>query len=114
MTFIIKQNDTRPAYVATLKEDVGTEDEAAVDLTNADTIRFLARLSSETGVLNIDGVADIDDAVNGVISYTWAEGDTALAGDYDVEIEVTWTDGGVETFPNEGYASMTITDDLDV
>jgi hypothetical protein len=114
MTFIIKQNDTRPAYVAVLKEDFGLETEAPVDLTDAESVRFLARTTDNTEVLNVDGSADIDDAVNGIISYTWAEGDTATVGEYQIEIEVTWDDGGVETFPNNGYASMTVVDDLDI
>lgn len=114
MTFIIKQNDTRPVYVATLKEDFGLQTEAPVDLTNAESIRFLAKIADNpSGDLLVDGVADIDDAANGVVSYTWVEGDTATVGEYNIEIEVTWNDGGVETFPNNGYGSMTVTDDLD-
>lgn len=113
MTFIIKQNDTRPVYVATLIEDADLQTEAPVDLTDATSIRFLARQTdNETNL--IEGEADITDVENGVITYTWAEGDTATVGEYDIEVEVTWDDGGVETFPNEGYASMTITDDLDI
>jgi hypothetical protein len=114
MTFIIKQNDTRPAYVAVLKEDFGLETEAPVDLTNATSVRFLARKAGQDDVLNIDGEADIDDAVNGIVSYTWGAGDTAESGEYEIEIEVTWNDSGVETFPNGSYASMTIVDDLDI
>lgn len=114
MTFIIKQNDTRPAYVATLKEDFGLETEAAVNLTNAESVRFLARRAGQNEMLDIDGIADIEDAALGIVSYTWDTGDTATVGEYEIEIEVTWDDGGVETFPNNGYASMSIVDDLDV
>jgi hypothetical protein len=45
-------------------------------------------------------------------TYTFAPGDTGDVGDYEVEFEVNWGSNRIETFPNEGYKSMLITDDL--
>lgn len=115
MAFILKQNDTRPVYLATLKENVGLPGEADVDLTSAQTVRFLMRSSedSDPDPLKVDGVMDIVDAPNGIVSYEWIAADTDTVGTFNVEIEVEWNDGGIETFPNSGYGEVQITEDLD-
>lgn len=114
MAFTIKQNDTRPAYVATLLEDVGLPGEGPTDLTTATAATFIMRLTSanDPTVPKVHGDMDIIDAANGEVSYTWVAGDTDVVGDYNVEIEVEWNDGGIETFPNIGYGTLSITDDL--
>ncbi len=63
--------------------------------------------------LKVDAVADITDEDNGRVEYTWASGDTDTAGTYYGEIEVTFADNSVETFPNSGYFTIIIQEDLD-
>jgi hypothetical protein len=63
--------------------------------------------------LKIDAVADIEDDINGIVEYSWQAGDTDTAGTYYGEIEVTYGDATVETFPNNGYFTVIIKEDLD-
>lgn len=101
--FNIKQGDTSPDLVSTLKGADGV----AVDLTGAD-VRFIMTPRGETDP-TIDGVADIDaDPETGIVSYQWAEGDTEAAGLYDAEFEVTFVDYSVQTFPNSGYLRIQV------
>ena len=49
---------------------------------------------------------------SGEVRYDWSVGDTAEAGSYQAEFEVTYSDGSMETFPNDGHISVKITDDI--
>lgn len=72
-----------------------------VDLTNA-SVQF--KLSDEKGgTAIIDSGATIKDASNGVVAYQWQSGETDRTGAYYIEWEVTYGDGGVETFPRDGF-----------
>jgi hypothetical protein len=110
--FIIKQNDTRPRFVVPLMEQVGTEDEAPIDLTDATSVKFLMREKGDSGPPKVDDSADISDALTGEVTYTWATGDTDTVGEFEAEVEITWDDGGIETVPNASYWDITILDDL--
>jgi hypothetical protein len=105
-TFYIKQNDTSPAMLATLKDG----DEQVVELSGS-TVRFHMRAMGETDV-TVDAAASIYDVDAGQVSYEWSASDTATVGSYQAEFEVTNTDGTIETFPNNGYIRVEITDDI--
>jgi len=112
MAFQIKQNDTRPKYRATLVEDPQIGGGTPVDLTDATGIKFIMAQAPNPPV--IDQPADFIDKPNGVVEYEWVTGDTDLsAGEYAVEWEVTWSDGGVQTFPNADYGSIEIVGELE-
>jgi hypothetical protein len=52
----------------------------------------------------------------GTVSYAWAAGDLSVSGTYQQEFEVVWPGGPPtqkETFPNSGYGSVVVADDLD-
>lgn len=100
---VTKQHDTFPPVVANLRDAEG-----AVDLSSATQVRFLA----SNGTFTIVGTCTVTDAANGEVTYTWAVGDTANIGTYKVEFEVTWTGGGVQTFPNGDYKELDIVADL--
>ncbi len=101
----IKQNDRRPAIRCTLLAANGS----VVNLTGA-TVRFLMGLSGSTALVNQP--ATVVDAVNGVVEYAWLPGDTANAGRFQAEFQVTHSDGRAETFPNESYIVVQIDADL--
>lgn len=112
--FTIKRNDTRPRLVTTLLTDFGTAQEGPLDLTTATAVKFLMRLASAApgSVPKVNAVAAISDAAAGVVTYTWAVGDTDVAGTFEGEFQVTWSDDGVETVPNDTYISIEVVDDL--
>ena len=107
MAFKIKTNDTSPKLTVDLEDASG----AAVTLGGA-TARFHMKKYGATS-LKIDASADITDADNGRVEYSWASGDTDTAGTYYGEIEITYGDATVETFPNSGYFTIIIQEDLD-
>lgn len=90
-TRTVKQHDTYPPLVATLSDLSGP-----VDLTTATAVKLIAVSLTHT----ITGACSISDPTNGVVSYAWVTGDTAFTGTYTLEFEVTWTGGGIQTFPN--------------
>lgn len=105
MSFRIKQNDTSPSLQATLKDASG----AVVDISGS-SVRF--HMKSVDGTLKVDESMTIVDGVGGVVQYDWVSGDTDTVGSYYVEFEVTYSDNSVETFPNNGNASVTVTKEL--
>lgn len=105
MAFNIKQGDTRPKYVAVL-----TSNGTPIDLTNATSIKFLMRVEGQAPKIN--AAAAFTDRPNGQVTYTWTGSDTDTVATYQGEFEITWSDGGVETVPNDGYLRIEIEDDI--
>lgn len=107
MSFYVKQNDTKPAMRATLKDGDGT----VINLTDA-TVRFHMRVIGATSN-TVDAAATVvSPATSGVVQYSWDAADTATIGTYQAEFEVTYGDLSVETFPNTGYIVVEIVDDI--
>lgn len=105
MAFHLKQNDTAPAIRGTIKDGNGE----VVNLAGA-SARFLMR--TQTGSVVVDAAAVIVNAAAGIVEYVWQVGDTAIAGLFRAEFEITYSDGSVATFPNVGYIDVQITDDI--
>lgn len=110
----IKRNDTWPPIRGAASDQSGL-----LDLTTADSLKFLAK----SGATLISGTAEalsppeVDfDGKEYNWRYVWADGDTAIAGDYEVELEITWdsttTPPQVETVPNSGKQTLTIESDV--
>jgi len=106
MAFYIKQNDTAPIILVTLKDG----NDAAVDLTGATAI-FKMRPVGQTTV-KTDSAAIIHNADAGQVRYEWVAADTNTIGSYEAEFQVTFVDGKIETFPNADFIRITITDDI--
>lgn len=106
MTFYIKQNDTSPAIRATLRDGDGD----VINLTSA-TVRFHMRPIGSTTV-KVDAAGTVVTPAGGIVQYSWSEEDTDTVGAYQAEFEVTYLGGSVETFPNDGYIRVEITDDI--
>lgn len=105
-TFYIKENDTSPAIRATLLNGSGD----TVDVQDS-TVRFHMRVLGQTATV-IDAAATLINATGGVVQYNWQAGDTDTIGSYQAEFEVTYPDGTIETFPNNGYIRIEIIDDI--
>jgi len=102
----IKRNDTAPPFTATLRDAAG----AVVDITGA-SVLFLMR-DPRTRTLKVSGAMTILDAAGGRVSYAWAAGDTDKAAVYQVEIQVTFSDSTIETFPNTAHHRLEVLKDL--
>lgn len=106
-TFYMKQNDTSPA----IKIECADGDDTVIPVTGA-TVKFFMRASDGTVKVNGDGV--VVDGPNGIIQYDWdgGAGDTDTVGVFNAEFQVTFSGGEIETFPNKGYISIVIGDDI--
>jgi len=106
MAFNIKQNDTSPQIAANLKDGSGN----ARDVTGA-TVKFhMKRIGAATASVNSN--ATIVSANTGFVKYAWQTGDTSTAGSFQAEFQVTFADGSIETFPNDGSIAIDITPEL--
>lgn len=91
----IKRNDTRPAFAATLRDGEGT----VVNLSGA-TARFHMR-HSRTRALKVDAAMNVVSPTLGTVRYDWVAADTDTLGVFLAEVQVTFGDGTVSTFPND-------------
>lgn len=110
---IVKENDTRPTRF-TLLDRVDTADPQIVSLVDADSLVFIMRHARGPGrPLKVDRQPiTVLDAADGLVQYEWDASDTDDPGAYFAEIEVTWDDGTVSTFPTNGYIYVEIQGDL--
>jgi len=102
---VIKQNDLLEEI-----EDVLKVDGTVQDLTSWTSPKLHIR-EVRTGTVTTFTAA-VSDAAAGKIKYTWTGTDTATSGLYHYEWEVTSPAGSVATWPNEGYGTLYISDDI--
>lgn len=102
-TFYIKQNDTSPILEQTLKDP------------NGDVVSLIGA-SANIHIFTRRGVSAVDTSVTisgdgsaGIIQYTFSG---LAVGNYNYEIEVAFSDGSFETFPNVGYDLIIVEVDL--
>lgn len=88
------QNDTYPAIVGVLQHDG-----AAVDVTGA-SVRFHLRAPGAESA-KVTGTGEVRDGPAGEVAYQWVTGDLDTSGVFFGEFQVTYSDGNVETFPDE-------------
>lgn len=91
----IKQHDTLPQLRLRLTD---TNYPNGVPLSGATEARLLV---SKLGTLKVNAVMVIEDQVAnpGVVHYDWLPANTDTVGDFNMEVQVTWATGGVETWP---------------
>lgn len=105
--FYIKQGDRSPGLGAFCRFADGT----AQDLT-ACTVVFSMRKRGTTTAKVSAASAVIVAAATGEVRYDWGTTDTDTNGTYDAEFEVTLGSGRKITFPNDGYLTVEVTDDI--
>jgi len=106
-TFYIKQNDTRPELDVFLRDDK----DRTINVTGA-TVKFNMRNASDNTVKVNNGSVTTVSSTSGRVKYSFSASDTDTAGNFDGEFEVTFVGGQVETFPNDGFIKVIITDDV--
>lgn len=110
--FYIKQGDTGPAILKQVLDAGG----AAINLTGA-SVRFSMASAAGSVVINralaqvfagtVPGVGVVT-AADGWVRYAWVTGNTASAGQFNAEFELTLSDGSVETAPNSRHETVHI------
>lgn len=105
MTVQLKRNDTKDV----IRYSMTYNDGSVVNLTGA-TVRFVMGIGN---TLITNAPATIADAAGGIAEYTLTDADTLVAGNLQAEFEVTFSDGKVKTFPNDGYISVKIKSNID-
>ncbi len=104
------RHDLGPTITAQLVDENGS----AYNLAGF-TVTFIATIGL-TGTPTIDATATILDSANGVVSYTPVAADTALAGDFNVQWQITKSGSPNQkiSFPNDApYPVLHIDPDLD-
>lgn len=102
-TFYIKRGDTSPKLVYTL--------EKVASLVGATAV-FNMRPVTARGADRIERAAATIEDTGGVLGFAFTEPQTAVAGVYHGEFEVTYGDSTIETFPNTGYITVKVHADL--
>lgn len=66
------------------------------------------------GAVKVNGgsMAIVGNAVNGRVKYNWLAANTDTAGTYEAEVQVTFSNGAIRTFPPDSYISILIKDDI--
>lgn len=106
MAFSIKQNDTSPSIRANILDYEGNP----VNITGG-SVRLHMKEIGGDGSLIVKNMAILD-AANGLVQYDWVTGDTTEVANYNAEIQVTYADGEIETYPNAGYFTIVVTAEL--
>ena len=77
------------------------------------TVVFNMRLAP-AGAVKVSGgtMGAVGNAPLGRQKYSWAAADTDTAGLYEGEVQATFVDGTIRTFPPKGYFTIEITDDI--
>lgn len=88
------QNDTYPAIAGTVKHG-GT----VVDVTDC-SVRFHMKAPG-ADTAKVVGMGEVLDGPAGQVAYQWVPGDLDTSGLFFGEFQVTYSDGNVETFPDE-------------
>lgn len=105
-TFKLKRYDRLPPLDVQLVSDIGP-----VDLSSAQSVKFLMRDVDKTIVVN--SPMTVIDAPSGHVRYLWGSGDTDVIGSYKAEIQVIWSGGLPQTFPASSYFRVKIYEDID-
>lgn len=106
-SFYIKQNDTSPSLLAELQDSLTNQ---VINLLNVEGSFHMWRLDTKEVVLKKP--INVVSSGEGIIRYDWEQGDTAVPGLYQAEIQITYPDQTIESFPNDGYISVEIIEEI--
>lgn len=106
-TYYIKRGDTDPAFETTL-----TNGPVPLDLSAASSVRLIVKQDGASLPIVDQPMTIVLPATSGVVSYQWQTNDTAVAGRYALEIEITWPGNRRRTVPTPGRDELVIEQDL--
>lgn len=87
--------DSNEAAVGQTLDSTNPATWAPIDLTGA-TVRLKVRAVGSTAI-KATIVGSVTDAANGRVAFQWSSGALDTAGTYEAEIEVTYTNGTIQT-----------------
>lgn len=76
------------------------------------SVRFHMRRIAPAKMITERLATVIGSATSGIVQYDWEAADTTTVDTYQAEFEVKYSDGSIETFPNNSYITVEVTDDL--
>ena len=108
VVFFWKENDTSPPLEVILRDGFGSP----VDLTGAG-VALNTRLRPG-GAVKINGgvMGAVGSATRGRQKYSPTASDNDTPGVYEAEIQVTFSNGKIRTFPSSGYFTIEVVDDI--
>lgn len=113
LTITMKQHDTRPLASIQLLEPnpAAPNTQQIVDLSNAASARLIVGNPPATAIFtSVLGL--VAPLTLGTVLWTPVAGDSVAAGTFSAEIQVTFLDGGIETYPNNGYFTIVFFPDI--
>lgn len=103
--FEIKVDDTLPSLDTVLLDGDGQP----ADLTEAVSVNLSMKLAKHPRTVIFDErAASFNPTADGIVSYDWVAGDTAIPGLYAIEWTVSWGLGSRATFPSHGYDKVRV------
>lgn len=99
----IKRGDTAPAFRGQCRDGA-----TPANLAGA-SARLLLRSDAPLAV--VSSLPMVVEST-GWVRRDWQPADTAVAGTFRAEVEVTYAGGAIQTFPGSGYATVEILADL--
>lgn len=105
-----KRHDTYPPYQAFLQQAAGA---SVLPLAAASQVKLIMKNTGQATSVVVTGVMSIASAAQGYVTYNWATNDLSFADTYNVEYEIAWSAGGIETVPNDAYDQIVVIPDLD-
>ena len=100
----MKQGDLEPDFDPVFTDDDGYP----LPLDTATSVKVTA---TQAGVSLFTSRSATGDA-NGQVNMPWVSGDTDDVGEMLLEVEVEWSSGRIQTFPDNGYFIVNVTPDL--
>jgi hypothetical protein len=109
-TWTIKRRDTAPVITDILRDGAGNP----ANLTGASGKFHMATWDLSTVLINSAITGPNAGALDttGAFEYHPTAPNTLTAGVFRGEVEITYADGSIETWPNEGWAVVVIEADL--
>lgn len=105
-TWYMAQNDNN----VPIRTELVDEDGNSVSLIGVTEVKFHMHRPSPAN--NVDGTATVVNAPGGVVQYVFQTADLAYVGRYRAEWQVTYAGGEIATFPNHGYDTVVIREEI--
>lgn len=103
--FYLKRGDTSPSFRYDLIP-------ATVDLTGSVVVFNMRHRDTQVVKISRAAAVVVVATVNPAVGYNWQPANTDTGDFYEAEYEVTYADGTIETFPNNGTLQVFIDGDI--